>query len=251
MTQHAGLPLSYLNVFDADAAWLLVHDLALGGAAGGRGEERAACAIIKHANPCGAAVSDTLADAYQKAFECDPRSAFGGIVALSRPIDDATVGAMETAAQADVVIAPGYGDGVVDRLVAKRKNTRLLQAPPPVPDPVHLRPVTGGMLVQEPHSFRASPADWDVVTERRPTAGELADAELAFRLCGWVKSNSIVLVKGRGGLGHRGRPAEPGGGRADRRREGGRPGRGRGLCQRRLLPLPQTASKRRRRPGRR
>ncbi len=195
LTQHAGLPLSYLNLYDADAAWLLVHDLALGGAAGGRGEERVACAIIKHANPCGAAVGDDLADVYQKAFECDPRSAFGGIVALSRPIDDATVEAMVDAAQADVVIAPGYGEGVIERLVAKRKNTRLLEAPAPVPDPVHLRPVTGGMLVQEPHSFRSSPADWQVVTEREPTAAELADAELAFRICGWVKSNSIVLVK--------------------------------------------------------
>jgi len=195
MTQHAGVPLSYLNLFDADAAWLLVHDLALGGAAGGRGEERVACAIIKHANPCGAAVSDSLVDAYQKAFECDPRSAFGGIVAMSRPIDAATVEAMVAAALTDVVIAPGYGEGVVDRLVAKGKRTRVLEAPAPVPDPVHLRPVTGGMLVQEPHSFQSSPADWRVVTERQPTARELADAELAFRICGWVKSNSIVLVR--------------------------------------------------------
>ncbi len=196
MTQHAGLPLSYLNLYDADAAWLLVHDLALGGAAGGRGEERAACAIIKHANPCGAAVGDDLAEAYQKAFECDPRSAFGGIVALSRPIDDATVEAMVAAAQADVVIAPGYGDGVVDRLVAKRKNTRLLEAPAPVPDPVHLRPVTGGYArAGAALTSQSTPAAWEVVTQRQPTAGELADAELAFRICGWVKSNSIVLVK--------------------------------------------------------
>ncbi|HVM39524.1 MAG TPA: bifunctional phosphoribosylaminoimidazolecarboxamide formyltransferase/IMP cyclohydrolase, partial [Acidimicrobiia bacterium] len=88
MTQHSGLPLSYLNVYDADAAWLLVHDLG----------DRPACAIIKHANPCGVAVADDLATAYQRAFECDERSAFGGIVAVNRPVDEETVARMEAAA---------------------------------------------------------------------------------------------------------------------------------------------------------
>ena len=185
MTQHSGVALSYLNLYDADAAWLLVHDLG----------EQPACAIIKHANPCGAAIGTTLADAYRKAFECDPRSAFGGIVALNRPIDEATVEEMVAAAQADVVIAPGYEDGVVEALVGKRRNTRLLEARPPTPDPRHVRPITGGFLVQDPHHFAADPAGWSVVTKREPTAAERADAELAFRICGWVKSNSIVLVK--------------------------------------------------------
>ena len=185
MTQHSGLALSYLNLFDADAAWLLVHDLG----------DRSACAIIKHANPCGVAVADDLATAYQRAFECDERSAFGGIVAVNRPIDLATVERMVAAAQADVVIAPGYEDGVVERLVARRKNTRILEAAAPVPDHVHLRPITGGFLVQEPHHFAAGRADWQVVTEREPTAEEWDDAELAWRVVGWVKSNSIVLVK--------------------------------------------------------
>jgi phosphoribosylaminoimidazolecarboxamide formyltransferase/IMP cyclohydrolase len=188
MTQHAGMALSYLNLYDADAAWLLAHDLA---AVTGK----PAVAIIKHANPCGAAVAATLADAYQRAFECDERSAFGGIVAVSEPIDDATVERMVAAAQADVVIAPGYGPGVVEALVAKRKNTRLLEAPPPVPDARHLRPITGGMLVQDPHHFATTRSDWRVVTKRAPTEAEWADAELAMRICGWVKSNSIVLVK--------------------------------------------------------
>jgi phosphoribosylaminoimidazolecarboxamide formyltransferase/IMP cyclohydrolase len=188
MTQHAGMALSYLNLYDADAAWLLAHDLA---AVSGK----PAVAIIKHANPCGAAVAGTLADAYQLAFECDERSAFGGIVATSEPIDEATVERMVAAAQADVVIAPGYGPGVVDALVAKRKNTRLLEAPAPVADRRHLRPITGGMLVQDPHHFAAARADWKVVTRRVPTDAEWADAELAMRVCGWVKSNSIVLVK--------------------------------------------------------
>jgi phosphoribosylaminoimidazolecarboxamide formyltransferase/IMP cyclohydrolase len=185
LTQHSGVALSYLNLYDADAAWLLAHSLG----------DQPTCAIIKHANPCGAAVAGSLADAYRLAFECDPRSAFGGIVALNRPIDEATVTEMVAAAQADVVIAPGYEAGVVDALIGKRKNTRLLEAPTPTPDPRHVRPITGGYLVQEPHHFAAAAMDWRVVTKRQPTDAERADAELAFRICGAVKSNSIVLVK--------------------------------------------------------
>jgi phosphoribosylaminoimidazolecarboxamide formyltransferase/IMP cyclohydrolase len=185
---HGGMALSYLNLFDADAAWLLAHDLR---AATGR----PAVAIIKHANPCGAAVADGLADAYQQAFDCDPRSAFGGIVALSDEVDEATVEAMVGAAQADLVIAPSYTDGAIEALLAKRKNTRVLRAPAPTPDARHLRPVTGGLLVQDPHGFVAQPADWRVVTQRTPSEAEWADAAFAWRVCGHVKSNAIVLAK--------------------------------------------------------
>jgi phosphoribosylaminoimidazolecarboxamide formyltransferase/IMP cyclohydrolase len=188
-TQYGGIALSYLNLYDADAAWILAHDL---GAASG---DRPAVAIIKHANPCGAAVADTLAEAYQRAFECDARSAFGGIVALNRVVDDDTVVEMVAAAQADLVIAPGYAPGVVEALQGKRKNTRLLEAVAPTPATRHLRPISGGWLVQEPHRLVAQPADWEVVTERVPTAAELADAALAFRICAAVTSNSIVLAK--------------------------------------------------------
>jgi phosphoribosylaminoimidazolecarboxamide formyltransferase/IMP cyclohydrolase len=188
MTQHGGMALSYLNLYDADAAWLLVHDLA-----GWFG--RPAAAIIKHANPCGVAVAGTPADAYQHAFECDERSAFGGIVAVSEVIDGATVERMVAAAQADVVIAPGYAPGAIEALTAKRKNTRILEAAAPRPDTWHLRPITGGLLVQDPHGFVAQRADWRVVTQRRPTEAQFADAELAWRVCGWVKSNAIVLAE--------------------------------------------------------
>ena len=184
--QHSGVALSYLNLFDADAAWSLVHDLG----------DQPAVAIIKHANPCGVAVADTLAEAYQRAFECDERSAFGGIVALNRPVDAATAERMVAAAQADVVIAPGYDDGVLDALIKKRKNTRLLTAPAPEAAPLQLRQLSAGTwLVQDQHHFAATPDEWRVVTKRQPTEEELADAALAFRICGWVKSNSIVLVK--------------------------------------------------------
>lgn len=188
-TQHGGVAMSYLNLYDADAAWLLAHDL---GAAAG---DQPAVAIIKHANPCGASVADTLAEAYDRAFQCDPRSAFGGIVALNRPVDDDTVAAMVEAAQADLVIAPAYGPGVIEKLQAKRKNTRLIEAPAPTPATRHLRPVSGGWLVQEPHRIVSDPSDWQVVTDRRPTAEELADAAMAFRVCAAVTSNSIVLVR--------------------------------------------------------
>ncbi|MGH9223504.1 MAG: bifunctional phosphoribosylaminoimidazolecarboxamide formyltransferase/IMP cyclohydrolase, partial [Acidimicrobiales bacterium] len=118
--QHGGMELSYLNVVDADAAWRLAHDL--GDRPGRSGHAgRPAAAIIKHANPCGAAIATTLADAYERAFECDERSAFGGIVALSQAVDRATVERMVAAAQADVVIAPGYTPGTIEALQAKRK----------------------------------------------------------------------------------------------------------------------------------
>jgi phosphoribosylaminoimidazolecarboxamide formyltransferase/IMP cyclohydrolase len=184
--QHQGLALSYLNLYDADAAWALVHDLGDG----------PAVAIIKHANPCGLAVADTLADAYQLAFECDERSAFGGIVALNRPVDLATAERMAAAAQADLVIAPGYDDGVLDVLRAKRKNTRVLSAPLPTRERLQLRQLNGGFLVQDAHHFATDRSEWRVVTQRQPTEAEWADAELAWRVCGWVKSNSIVLVHG-------------------------------------------------------
>lgn len=186
--QHSGLALSYLNIFDSDAAWNLAHDLA---AQSGQ----PAVAIIKHANPCGAAVAETLAEAYRNAFACDPRSAFGGIVATSQPIDAETVHEMIEAAQADVVIAPGYEDGVIDALIAKRKNTRLLTLPAPGPGPRAIRQLNDTWLVQSPHHFASGPSDWQVVTERQPTDTELADAAFAWRVCGWVKSNSIVLAK--------------------------------------------------------
>jgi phosphoribosylaminoimidazolecarboxamide formyltransferase / IMP cyclohydrolase len=188
MTQHGGMALSYLNLYDADAAWLLVHDLA------SRFGQPAA-AIIKHANPCGAAVARTLADAYQHAFECDERSAFGGVVAVSEVVDEATVERVVAAAQADVVVAPGYAPGTIEALQARRKNTRILEAPAPTPDRWHLRPITGGLLVQDPHRFVAERADWRVVTRRQPTEPEWRDAELAWRVCGWVRSNAIVLAK--------------------------------------------------------
>jgi len=186
--QLSGVALSYLNIFDADAAWRLAHDLGV----------EPTVAIMKHANPCGCAVAGTVVDAYKRAFACDPRSAFGGIVAVNHPIDLATVEAMELAAQADVVIAPGYDDGVVERLIAKRKNTRILLAEPPrVGAGIELRQIGGGFLAQQAHGFVAGPSDWNIVTRRQPTEDEMSDAVFAWRVCGHVTSNAVVLASRR------------------------------------------------------
>jgi phosphoribosylaminoimidazolecarboxamide formyltransferase/IMP cyclohydrolase len=183
--QHSGLALSYLNYYDAEAAWQLAFDLG----------DRPAVAIIKHANPCGVAVAGDLATAYQLALEADELSAFGGIVAVNRPIDDATVERMVAGPQADVIIAPSYGDGAIDALVGKRRNTRLLEAPAPWRDDLDYRQLTGGFLVQQAPHFAAGRKDWTVPTALQPTEEQWRDAELAWRICGYVKSNSVVLVK--------------------------------------------------------
>jgi len=216
--QHSGVPLSYLNIFDADAAWRLAHDL---------GTEPTV-AIMKHANPCGCAVGTDLASAYANAFSCDPRSAFGGIVASNQPIDLPMVAAMEAAAQADVVIAPGYAEGVIERLISKRKNTRILEAAPPSEGrPIELRQIGGGFLAQQAHGFVAGPSDWKVVTTRQPTDAEMSDAIFAWRVCGHVTSNAIVLAKDRvawgvgAGQQNRVEAGQIAAGKADGRAEGG------------------------------
>ena len=199
IVQHAGVALSYLNLYDADAAWRCVFDIGRAAGAGGAGDPgdpgRPACAIIKHANPCGAAVAGDLATAYQRALEGDARSAFGGIVAVNRPIDEATVARMVAGPQADVVVAPGYAAGVVDALVRRRKNTRLLEAPPPAPWTFDARQISGGFLLQDPHHFAATRDTWKVVTATAPTEEQWRDLALAWRLVGHVKSNAIVLVR--------------------------------------------------------
>jgi phosphoribosylaminoimidazolecarboxamide formyltransferase / IMP cyclohydrolase len=180
----SGIPLSYLNIYDADAAMQLVYDL---------GDEPAAV-IVKHANPCGVAVSHDLESAYQRAFECDERSAFGGVVAVNRPVDRATVERMVAAAMADVIVAPGYEEGVVESLAARRKSTRVIEAPRPVRSPRHLREVGGGFLVQQAPHFAAGRDQWRVVTKAAPTEEQWVDAALAWRICGHVRSNAVVLV---------------------------------------------------------
>jgi phosphoribosylaminoimidazolecarboxamide formyltransferase/IMP cyclohydrolase len=186
VAQHGGMELSYLNLYDADAAWSLVQEIS--------GLGPAAAAVVKHANPCGAAVAADLIEAYEKAFEGDPVSAFGGIVALSGAVDEKLARAIVENAKADVVIAPAYTEEALGTFAAKRKNMRTLSAPPPVPDRWHLRQLSGGWLVQEPYHFGRPPEQWEVVTSRKPTEENWRDISLAWRICAAVKSNAIVLV---------------------------------------------------------
>ena len=189
LVRHGGPVPSYLNLLDAEAAWRLAHDLG----------DRPAAVIVKHANPCGAAVADELATAYSRAFDCDPRSAFGGVVAVNTALDDATAEAMVAAAQADVVIAPGFAEDVVERLAARRANTRLLEAPEVLAGEAdwELRTLggSGDFLVQTPRRLETDPAGWQVVTAREPTEAERSDAAFAWRVCAHTSSNAVVLAR--------------------------------------------------------
>ncbi len=185
--QHGGTALSYLNLFDADAAWRLVHELAADAGV-------PAVAIVKHANPCGAAVAPDLATAYRRALECDPTSAFGGIVALGGPVTVAVADAVAAGPQADVVVAPAYEPGALDRLAARRKATRLLSAPAPEDLTRQIRGLGGSVLVQEADRFLAEPSGWKVVTRATPSEAQWRDLVLAWRVCGRTTSNAVVVV---------------------------------------------------------
>ncbi|HEX7444652.1 MAG TPA: bifunctional phosphoribosylaminoimidazolecarboxamide formyltransferase/IMP cyclohydrolase, partial [Acidimicrobiales bacterium] len=187
VVQYGGKELSYLNVFDADAAWRLVHELASGSA------DRAV-AIIKHANPCGAARDTDLVRAYERALECDPQSAFGGIVAIGGPVTVAVAEAIAAGPQADVIIAPSYDDEALAQLSAKRKATRLLSAPAPEALVRQYRFLGASVLVQDADRFLVDPATWEVATERRPTEAEWQDLRIAWTVCARTTSNAIAIV---------------------------------------------------------
>ena len=183
-TQHGGKQLSYLNLFDTEAAWRLVHSLG----------DDAAAAVIKHANPCGVAIAPDVTTAYERAHACDPISAFGGIVAVNRPVPAAMAEQLADVFT-EVVVAPAYEPDALARLTAK-KNLRVLQAPPPGPNSLQVRSIDGGMLVQEPDSVGVDRSVWQVVTRAQPSSQQWRDLELAWRVCAAVSSNTIVLVAG-------------------------------------------------------
>ena len=186
--QHQGKELSYNNINDTDAAFELVSEFAP--------EDGPACVIIKHANPCGAARGATLTEAYRKAFDCDRTSAFGGIVALNRTLDEETAREI-TGIFTEVVIAPAATDAAM-RIFNEKKNLRLLTtgglADPRSPG-LAWKQVAGGLLVQDRDTGHVAPGDLRVVTKRQPTEAELADLRLAWIIAKHVKSNAIVYVK--------------------------------------------------------
>jgi phosphoribosylaminoimidazolecarboxamide formyltransferase/IMP cyclohydrolase len=179
-----GKEMSYNNYVDADAAWRAAHDL-----------DAPCVAIIKHANPCGIAVGADVAEAHRKAHACDSTSAFGGVIAVNRPVS------MELARQVaevftEVVVAPGYDEGALPLLRAK-KNLRLLLAPPWAGHPVEWRQVSGGVLAQTADRFGApgdDPATWTLATGEAADAETLADLAFAWRAVRAVKSNAILLA---------------------------------------------------------
>jgi phosphoribosylaminoimidazolecarboxamide formyltransferase/IMP cyclohydrolase len=189
VTQLAGTELSYLNLFDADAAWRLVHELAADG-----GARCAAAAIIKHANPCGAAVAADLADAYRRALACDPQSAFGGIIAIGGTVSDEVAAAVAAGPQADVIVASAFDEPALARLSAKRKATRLLSAPAPEALGRHLRGLGASVLVQDADEVQQGRQTWRVVTRAVPSEAQWADLSMAWRVCARTTSNAVVVV---------------------------------------------------------
>ncbi len=186
-TQLQGKELSYNNINDTDAAYELAAEFA---------GEGPVCAIIKHANPCGVATGETLAEAYRRAFVCDQTSAFGGVIALNRTLDGETA---EEIAKifTEVVIAPD-ADADAREVFAAKKKLRLLVAGA-LPDPAAAgrvwRQVAGGWLVQDRDNGRLDPASLKVVTDRAPSERELADLAFAWKVAKHVKSNAIVYAR--------------------------------------------------------
>ena len=186
--QVQGKELSYNNINDTDAAYELVAEF--------DPAESAAASIIKHANPCGVAIGGSLLEAYEKALACDPVSAFGGVVALNRRLDAAAARKI-VEIFTEVIMAPEADEDAI-AIVASKKNLRLLIAgalPDPRAGTLTVRSVAGGLLVQERDSGVLDEATLKVVTRRAPTAREMADLRMAWRVAKHVKSNAIVYVK--------------------------------------------------------
>ncbi len=186
-----GKEMSYNNYTDGDAAYRAAYDFS-----------EPAVAIIKHANPCGIAVGADIAEAHRKAHACDPVSAYGGVIAANRPIG---VEAAKQIAEifTEVVIAPGYEDGALEVLQAK-KNLRVLVADAYPAGGVELRPISGGLLLQSSDRIDADgddPANWQLVSGGAADAATLADLEFAWRACRAVKSNAILLASGGASVG--------------------------------------------------
>ena len=177
--------LSFNNLYDLDAARTLLADLV-------DLETPAAAVIVKHANPCGAAVGGTVAEAYAKAFASDPLSAFGGVVALSGEVDDELAGEI-SGVFTEVLVAPGYTPGAREALAAK-PNTRVLRAGPIARPALSAKHVTGGVLLQQADGVEDA-SGYKVVTEKRPSPEQMEDLLFAWRVARTVKSNAIVLVR--------------------------------------------------------
>ena len=190
--QLQGKPLSYNNFLDAEAAWNAVREL-----------DEPGVVILKHQNPCGSAVAADVTEAYDRAFACDPKSAFGGIVAVNREVPLSLV---EHFADRDklfveVLIAPSFTPEALERL-SKRANLRVLATGGAAGHAkLEMRTVDGGMLVQRVDTVEEDPATFTFPTERKPTDAEMRDLMFAWKVCKTVKSNAILIAKNEMGIG--------------------------------------------------
>jgi phosphoribosylaminoimidazolecarboxamide formyltransferase/IMP cyclohydrolase len=181
-----GKELSFNNILDADAAWNAANDF-----------EAPTVSVIKHTNPCGLASHKDLSEAYRRAYEGDTVAAFGGIVALNRPVDVKTAQEISKTFY-EVIIAPDYEEKALELLKQKKDVRILAMAPQKVKNraaSLDFRRVSGGFLVQTPDNLTESTSGWRTVTERKPTRKELEDLLFAWKAVKHIKSNAIVLVK--------------------------------------------------------
>ncbi|UNZ17705.1 bifunctional phosphoribosylaminoimidazolecarboxamide formyltransferase/IMP cyclohydrolase [Streptomyces sp. 891-h] len=186
-----GKEMSYNNYVDTDAARRAAYD-----------HTEPCVAVIKHTNPCGIAVGADVAEAHRKAHACDPLSAYGGVIAVNRPVSLAMA---EQVAEifTEVIVAPGYEDGAVEAL-SRKKNIRVLRCPEAPTAPAEFRPIDGGGLAQAKDAFQAAgddPANWTLAAGEALSDDELAELSFAWRACRAVKSNAILLGKDRATVG--------------------------------------------------
>lgn len=187
-----GPAMSFVNYVDADGAWQAVWDFAA-----------PTCVIVKHATPCGVASRADIVQAYELALACDPVSAYGGIIAFNRPIDAALATAIREVLNPltgqrqlyDVLIAPAFTEEGLHILRGKSRNLRILRAHPPRASGRRFREISGGLLLHDDDTFTEEEFTFRVVSQRPPTAAELADLRFAWTACKHVKSNAIVLAK--------------------------------------------------------
>ena len=191
-TQIQGKPLSYNNLLDADAAWNAVREF-----------DEPACVILKHQNPCGSAVASDITTAYDRAFACDPKSAFGGIIACNREVPYELVEhfADQNKQFVEVLIAPSFTPTALDRL-SRRQNLRVLATGGAEGHAkIEVRSVDGGMLVQRVDTVEEDPSGFTCPTIRKPTDQEMTDLLFAWRVVKTVKSNAILVAKNEAGIG--------------------------------------------------
>jgi len=179
--QLQGKELSYNNIVDLQAAWELAHEF-----------DEPMCAIIKHTNPCGAAIGKTLAEAFERALECDPVSAYGGVIGVNRTVDAAAAEVMAKLFL-EAIAAPGFEPGARERFAAK-KNLRLVEIIPGPAQPV-IKAISGGILMQDADVHPITASDLKVVTHRQPTEEEIRSLLFAWKVCKHVKSNAILYAR--------------------------------------------------------